>query len=111
MTGTRLYRGAVSYVNEVRSLNRNCRLGFVATVLSGMSIGIFNVVFNLYALSLGIEADVLGGILGAGPLAMALGSIPAGFLAERAGFRKAFLVIYGVAGLVDNPDPKGSTIL
>jgi len=99
LTVTRLYHGAVSYVNEVRSLNRNCRLGFVATVLSGMSQGIFGVVFNLYVLSLGIEADVLGGILSAGPLAQALGSIPAGFLAERTGFRKAFLVIYGVAGL------------
>jgi len=99
LTVARLYHGAVRYVNEIRSLNRNCRLGFVATVLSGTSQGIFAVVFNLYVLSLGIEADVLGGILSAGPLAQALGSIPAGFLAEMTGFRKAFLVIYGVAGL------------
>ena len=99
MTVVRLHHGAVRYVNEMRGLNRNCRLGFVATMLSGMSQGIFGVVFNLYVLSLGIEADVLGGILSAGPLAQALGSIPAGFLAEMTGFRKAFLVIYGVAGL------------
>lgn len=99
MTVAGLHQGAVRYVNEIRCLSRNCRLGFVATVLSGMSQGIFAVVFNLYVLSLGIGADVLGGILSAGPLAQALGSIPAGFLAEMTGFRKAFLVIYGIAGL------------
>ena len=96
---TRLRNGVTDYVKRVARLSRNCRLGYAAGVLSGVSQGIFAVVFNLYILSLGIEADALGGILSVGPLAQALGSIPAGFLAELIGFRTSFLAIYGIAGL------------
>jgi len=68
-------------------------------VLHGTSQGIISVAFSLYILSLGIGADVLGGILSAGPLAQAAGSIPAGLLAEHIGFRRSFFIVYGVAGL------------
>ncbi len=95
----RLRNAVVEYVQRVAHLSRNCRLGYAAGVLSGVSQGIFAVVFNLYILSLGIEADALGGILSVGPLAQALGSIPAGILAELIGFRTSFLAIYGIAGL------------
>ncbi|MCG2768601.1 MAG: MFS transporter [Anaerolineae bacterium] len=95
----RLRRGVPNYIRHIRSTNRNVRLIFAAAMLSGTSSGIFIVVFNLYILSLGIEADVLGKILSAAPFAQALGSIPAAFLAEMIGFRKAFLAIYGIAGL------------
>ena len=54
--------------------------------------------FNLYILSLGIQPDQLGRILSAAPFAHMLAAIPIGFFAERLGFRKAFLVIYSVAG-------------
>jgi MFS family permease len=90
---------AMALVQEMRDFRRNVWLLFAASVLYGMSQGIIAVVFNLYILSLGIGADVLGRILSAGPMAQALGSIPTGFLAERIGFRKSFLFVYGVAGL------------
>lgn len=96
---SRLGRGVVSYLGEARQFKRNVRLLLLASVLSGVAQGIFNVDFNLYILSLGIEPDVLGGILSAGPLAHALASIPVGFLGESFGYRKAFVAIYGLAGL------------
>jgi len=96
---SRLSRGAISYLGEARNFNRNIRLLLFASVLSGIAQGIFTVDFNLYILSLGIEPDVLGGILSAGPFAHALASIPVGFLGELFGYRKVFAAIYGLAGL------------
>jgi MFS family permease len=79
--------------------NRNVRLLLLATMLSGIAEGIFSVDFNLYILTLGIKPDALGTILSAGPYAHALASIPVGFLGELFGYRRAFLGIYGLAGL------------
>ena len=91
--------GITTYFGSFFGFNRNVRLSFSANLLNGLSQGIFLVVFNLYILEMGISADVLGGILSASPLAQALGSIPIGFLAEVIGFRKVFVLIYGISGL------------
>lgn len=89
----------VSYFDSIWHANQNCRLNFATTVLQGFGQGVYLLVFNLYILALGIDADVLGVILSLAPLAQAIGSIPIGFLAERIGFRKTFVIIYGVTGL------------
>ena len=94
-----LTRRATAYLRNMQALNRNVRLLYLASVFHGTSQGIISVVFSLFVLSLGVGADVLGGILSASPLAQAVGSIPAGFLAETIGFRSSLLLIYGVSGL------------
>lgn len=95
----RLWRGATAYASQVGRFSSNIRLVFLASMLSGLAQGMFTVIFNLYILSLGIGPDVLGRILSAGPFAQAVGSIPAGFVAEIVGYKKAFAVIYGATGL------------
>ncbi len=87
------------YLGRIQGLQRNVKLALLASVLGGMSYAAFGVVFNLYILSLGIEADVLGRIVGAGPLAEALAAIPSGFIAEQIGFRKSLLIIHAASGL------------
>ena len=95
----RLGRGATAYVGQVAKFSSNTRLFLLASMLSGLAQGVFTVIFNLYILSLGIGPEVLGRILSAGPFAQAIGSIPAGFVAEIVGYKKAFAVIYGATGL------------
>jgi MFS family permease len=88
--------------------HRNIRLAFVAAVLRGIALGITSVIFSLYIVSLGISADVLGRILSAAPYAQALGSIPAGFIAEVIGYRYAYIAIFsstGVAQIVEASTP------
>lgn len=80
--------------SSINNLNSNCKLLFTSTALNSFSQGIFLVVFNLYILNMGISADVMGIIVGAGPYAQALGSIPIGFVMEKVGFKKVFLGIY-----------------
>ena len=95
----KLKRAIVGYIAEVRNFNRNIKLSLLATVLGGVAQGIFNVVFNLYILSMGITENVLGGILSAGPFAHAIASIPIGFLSELVGYKEIFVGIYAVAGI------------
>ncbi len=95
----RLFRGVKDYVSHLAHFNRNVRLCFLASMLSGMAQGAFTVIFNLYIVALGIGPEVLGRILSAGPFAQAVGSIPAGFLAEIIGYKSAFAIIYGATGL------------
>ncbi|MEI6289267.1 MAG: MFS transporter [Chloroflexota bacterium] len=83
----------------LKQLNRECRLYFLGVTLSGISQGIFAVVFNLYILSLGISTETLGGILSVAPLAQMLGSIPVGFIMENIGYKKTFILVYAISGL------------
>lgn len=88
-----------NYLNQIKKFNKNIRLLLFASMLSFLAMGIFNVNFNLYILSLGIQPDGLGNILSAAPFATMFASIPIGFLAEKVGFRKVFIFIYSVSGL------------
>ena len=90
---------AIGYLEAVRRLSRNIHCSLAASVLSGVAFGMFNVVFNLYVLSLGIGADALGRIVGIPPLAEALAAIPAGLIVERIGYRRSMLFIYAATGL------------
>lgn len=92
-------RRAIAHLKGMGRVNRNVRLLFLGSTLNGVAGGIFAVIFNLYILGLGISPEVLGGILSAGPFAQALGSIPMAFLMERIGFKKVFLIIYGVTAV------------
>jgi len=95
----RIQRWAASSFADVRLFSRNVKLMLLASTLTGIGYGIFSVDFNLYILSLGIDPGGLGQVLSAGPFAQMLAAIPIGFIAELIGFRKAFLVIYGLSGL------------
>ncbi|MGC8787796.1 MAG: MFS transporter, partial [Anaerolineae bacterium] len=78
--------------------NRNIQLLLLSSLLSGIAQGIFNVDFNLYILSMGMNAAILGRILSVGPYAHAIGSIPIGFFGEVVGYKRAFILIYLLAG-------------
>lgn len=95
----RIKKPIYNYLNQIKKFNKNIRLLLFSSMLSFVAMGIFNVNFNLYILSLGIEPDGLGNILSAAPFATMFASIPIGFLAEKLGFRKVFIFIYSVSGL------------
>ncbi len=88
-----------SLVKTISQQNQNVKISFVFKSIYGLSQGIFLVVYNLYLIELGIPLDTIGMILSANPLALAVGSIPVGYLTEIIGFKKSFLLIYGISGL------------
>lgn len=74
-------------------LSRNAKLYLGATVLQGLSFGIWGVIFNLYLNlpEVGFQLDFIGNMFSAGAIATGLIALPAGLLCERIGPRKALL--------------------
>ena len=89
----------IKWLSAISSLDKNIKIYFLAVLLTNLGFGIITADFNLYILSMGISPDFLGIVLSLTPFAQALAAIPLGFLAERFGNRKAFILVNTVVGL------------
>ena len=101
-------------LHDLRHLNRDLRLLAVALVLWGIGEGIFFYYQPLYLAELGASPKVIGGIIGAGGMLLALSHLPAGWLADRIGRRQLMwapslpffalgVVLYYASGFVMAP--------
>lgn len=75
-------------------LSRNAKLYLVATVLRGLSFGIWGVIFFLYLNlnEVGYQPDFIGNIFTVGAIATGLVALPAGLVYERIGPKKTLLI-------------------
>jgi MFS family permease len=84
-----------SLVAEVASTTReitpNARLFLLATLLSWVGLSVNQVVFNLYLVAAGYEADFVGAVTSMMGLGMAATALPAGWMADRFGRRACLL--------------------
>ncbi len=69
----------------------SAKLFLIASVLNGIGNGMFNVVGQLYLISLGFESAALGTMFMMNPLGAAILTIPAGVLADRYGKKKVMI--------------------
>lgn len=72
------------------------KLYLSAIVLNSFANGIWNVVLQLYLISLGFDSNALGSIFMVYPLGVALLTIPAGILADRYGRGKIMILKYSL---------------
>ena len=85
-----------SLVSTFRGFNRSIRLFLLASLLLGLGVdGVYSVLFNLFMLRLGYDADFIGVVNSAGLFAFAFVGLPAGLLGSRWGSR-----VMLVSGLV-----------
>ena len=75
-----------------RKLTRNTKLFLLSTLLYGLSFSVWELFFNLYILSLGLNNDVLGLIRSATPLAALVFGLPLGLFSDRVGRRTSMLI-------------------
>ncbi len=75
-------------------LSRNAKLYIGATVLQGLSFGIWGVIFNLYLnlSEVGFRPDFIGSMFTVGAIATGLVALPAGLICTRIGLKRALLV-------------------
>jgi len=73
----------------------NARLYLFNVTLSGISSGVFRLLFNFYILSLGFDEVLLGRLVTTSSLTSLLAALPAGYLADRLG-RKRSLILGGL---------------
>jgi MFS family permease len=87
-------RTVLEYTTKVRMFTPNARFYLLNVILSGVAMGVFRLLFNFYALSLGFDEALLGRLITISSLTSLLVALPMGYLADLVG-RKNSLVISG----------------
>jgi len=111
-----LQRGAQAYAARVRLFSPNARLYLGYTIINGMALGIFRLLFNFYALSLGFNEALLGQLLTVTNLTALVAALPSGYLSDRLGRKPALLIASALSatavfGMVFWRDPLGFALL
>ena len=94
-----------AYIARVRLFRPNARLFLLNVILTGISMGVFRLLFNFYVLSLGFDESLVGRLISVSSTTALLSALPMGYLADILG-RKYSLVLGGlltafsVAGVV-----------
>ena len=85
------------YIEHMRAFQPNARLYIISAIILGVGLGIFRLLFNFYALSLGYDEAILGRFVTVNNLTALLFALPAGYLSDQIG-RKASLTSASALG-------------
>lgn len=80
------------YGSHIRAFKPNARLYLLNVIITGAVMGVFRLIFNFYALSLGFDESVLGNLITTSSFVALIAALPMGYLADTIG-RKASLVL------------------
>jgi MFS family permease len=90
---------AAKYVRSIRLLSRDVRRYLVTQALYGFCyMGVFSVLFNLYLLRLGQDAEFVGLVSAVASVAYAVACLPAGPIVSRWGPRKSMIAGLLISG-------------
>jgi MFS family permease len=101
----RISDGARTYARKLRLFRRNARLYLLSSIITGLSFGVFRLLFNFYALSLGYDETLIGFLQTFQSTVALVGALPAGYLSDRLGRKSSllsagFLLSFAVLGMV-----------
>lgn len=96
------------YSGRIRLFRPNARLYLLNVTLTGISMGVFRLLFNFYVLSLGFDEALLGRLVTTSSLTALLLALPAGYLADILGRKRSLifgglLSSLGIVGMVIFP--------
>jgi MFS family permease len=83
------------YSSRVRAFKPNARYYLLSVMITGAAMGVYRLLFNFYALSLGYNEALLGNLVTVSSLTALLAALPMGYLSDIIG-RKASLVLSGI---------------
>ncbi len=83
-----------TYLFRVRAFTSNARLFLLSLLFFGVAMGISQLLFNFYVLSLSYNEATLGNLVTARSLTSLIAALPMGYLTDRIGGRNAFLIGY-----------------
>ncbi len=89
----------VSYIQQFGRFQRNARLYLISNALSGVTLGIILVLYNLYIVSLGYTTAFIGLLLFTGTLGAGIAIFPAGFCVDRFGGKVILIWASGLIGV------------
>jgi len=89
---TATINAASGYVSKINGFSRNASLFLGYVFLISLSLGIYDVIFNLYILRLGFREDFLGLMLSLVSISTGLFAIPAAAFCDRVGRKNTLLL-------------------
>jgi MFS family permease len=89
------FRILSEYGNHVRAFKPNARYYLLNVIITGAVMGVFRLIFNFYALSLGYDEALIGNLVTASSFVALIAALPMGYLADIIG-RKGSLVLSSV---------------
>ena len=88
-----------TYLSRVRAFTGNARLFLLSLLFFGVAMGISQLLFNFYVLSLGYNEATLGNLVTARSLTSLIAALPMGYLTDLIGSKNAFLIGYLAYGV------------
>jgi len=89
--------GLFHYGRKIRLLQPNARLYLLNMVILGLGQGIHRLLFNFFVLSQGYSETFLGTLISVNSLVVMLGALPAGYVSDVLGRKRAFLISTGAS--------------
>ena len=94
-----------TYWKRVGQFSPNARLYLASVILTGAAMGVYQLLFNFYILSLNMDANVAGQLASANSTSALVLAVPMGYLADLLGRKRSFLLSglamsLSVAGMV-----------
>lgn len=80
------------YGTHVRAFKPNARLYLLNVIITGIVMGVFRLIFNFYALSLGFDEALLGNLITASSFVALIAALPMGYLADMLGRKNSLLL-------------------
>ncbi|MFN8432776.1 MAG: MFS transporter [Anaerolineales bacterium] len=94
-TSFKPFRILGEYSSHIRAFKPNARLYLLNVIITGAVMGIFRLIFNFYALSLGFDESVLGNLITTSSFVALIAALPMGYLADIIG-RKGSLILSSI---------------
>lgn len=82
----------MNYGDSARGFNRNAKLFLLHTVLSGLSIALLGLLYNLYVLSLDFKQDTIGAITLVACVVASAAALPMSAVLHRFGYQRALIL-------------------
>lgn len=83
--------GMGDYYQRLRLFKTNARLYLVTVLISGATMGVYQLLFNFYVLSLGYDETLLGKLITTNQFTALLLSLPMGYAVDRFGRKNALI--------------------
>ena len=84
-----------TYLLRIRQFSPNARLFLLSTMMTGMAIGVYRLLFNFYALSLDLNEGIIGQLITINSLVALLVALPMGYLGDVIGRKRALIAGWG----------------